>query len=255
MGSSRLMVLVVAILVGALLTGSLLGGTTEVEASGERTPTPAPDCGFVCQSKAAARAICGRAFEGTASELWLEVGAFSVDNLYSAITAVRYYDITPYHRAMMLCGVALSIAKKEGAPWVNHVLGVPPRGCGYRCQVEFYINRFCPNTMKSAPDSLGILGIVLSVSNGNPIHDAFLTCAVVHDELLVERCGWICEVSKEVMRVCGRHFARNPSDRIAYERWISDPGARALVLAFDLSVHETAQLLCDTLRSGAARGW
>jgi hypothetical protein len=248
-GNSKLMVLAVVILVGALLlAGAPSGGAIEVEASGKRTPTPAPDCGFVCQSKATARAICGGAFEDVANELWLEVYAFTESNLYDTIVATRYQDITPYHRGMVLCGTMLSVSKKENAPWISRVLGTPPRGCGIRCQTEFYINRFCPDTMKSAPGSSKILEIVLSVSSGNPIHDAFLTCAVVHDELLVKQCGWICEVDKEVMRVCGRHFARNPSDQVAYEAWISIPANRATVLAIDLPVFETAQLICDTLK-------
>jgi hypothetical protein len=249
MSNSKLMVLALAILVGVLLlAGMPSSGAIEVEASGRRTPTPAPDCGFVCQAKATARAVCGVAFEDVTNELWLEVYAFTERNLYDAITATRYQDITPYHRGMVLCGAALSASKKEGAPWVSRVLGTPPRGCGHRCQTEFYINRFCPNTMKSAPDSSGVLEIVLSVSSGNPIHDAFLTCAVVHDELLVKQCGWICEVDKEVMRVCGRHFARKPSDRVAYETWISIPANRAMVLALDLPVIETAQLICNVLK-------
>ncbi|MBO9308650.1 MAG: hypothetical protein J7551_02570 [Chloroflexi bacterium] len=234
-----------------MLFGALSTEIPAAQASGRRrTPTPSgTSCGFICEAKANIRATCGAALQRDAiSRRWIETDAFVEDALYRALSNASNLDLTPFGQGMLICGSILSVAKEEKKPWVNSVLGRLPQNCDYKCQVKFYANKFCGSLLKSVPNNDLVLQAALSNRGTSSLSTAFIMCAVAHDTLLKDNCGWLCEVDKEVRRVCKSFFASNRAARIAYETWLDDIENRVTVLLLDMPIKETALLICNTLQ-------
>ena len=240
--------------VAVILSEAFSVESPTVQASALRpTATPsASDCGFICEAKANVRAICGNALDkDPVSSFWVEMFAFTEDTLSKYLSSVPNKDLTPFSQGMLVCGAILSTAKKEGRLWVDDILGRLPKNCDYECQVKFYTDRFCGTVFASIKNRDAALQAALraGAKSDNPLQTAFLACALTHDILLKENCGWLCETDKEVRRVCRRFFSNNRTMQTVYEVLLDDIEYRVNVLTLDIPIRQSALLICNALQN------